>query len=157
MKKKILLAMALAILLACRWAPRSPWSPSSNRRGLSSTTRHKSYGGYQLFSGTGAGNTISYLIDMEGYVVNEWKRDYVVSLHEWLLPNGNLLVAQKPWTLPVPPEILARNPNVKTQEANMAYRQHADDRKRPERRRRARRPPPGVRLERERRLGVRAQ
>jgi hypothetical protein len=115
MKKKILFIVALAILLALplgsAYAVESFVQPS----GVIQYNPDKSYGGYQLFSGTGAGNTISYLIDMQGYVVNQWQRDYVVSLHEWLLPNGNLLAAQKAWTLPVPPDILARNPNVKTQ------------------------------------------
>ena len=110
MKRKILFTVALAILLAMplgsAFAVESFVQPS----GVIQYNPAKSYGGYQLFSGTGAANTISYLIDMEGYVVKEWKRDYVVSLHETLLPNGNLLVAQVPWTLPLPPGI---NPNVK--------------------------------------------
>ena len=103
--KKMLFTAALAILLALplgsAYAVESFVQPS----GVIQYNPNKSYGGYQLFSGTGGGNTISFLIDMEGYVVHQWQRDYVVSLHEWLLPNGNLLVAEAPWTLPVPPEI----------------------------------------------------
>jgi hypothetical protein len=105
MKKKMLFTVALAILLAVplgsAYAVESFVQPS----GVLQYNPDKSYGGYQLFSGTGAGNTTSYLIDMEGYVVKEWKRDYVVSLHETMLPNGNLLVAQQPWTLPLPPGV----------------------------------------------------
>ena len=105
MKKKIFLAVALALLLA--WPLGSAFAVETfvQPSGVIQYNAAKSYGGYQLFSGTGAGNTTSYLIDMEGYVVKEWKRDYVVSLHEWLLPNGNLLVAQAPWTLPLPPGV----------------------------------------------------
>ena len=103
MKKKLFLAVALALLLA--WPLGSAFAVESfvQPSGVLQYNAAKSYGGYQLFSGTGAGNTTSYLIDMEGYVVHEWKRDYVVALHEWLLPNGNLLVAQTPWSLPLPP------------------------------------------------------
>ena len=95
MRKKILLTMALAMLLA--WWPlgtalavESFVQPS----GVIQYNAAKSAGGYTLFSGTGAGNTITYLIDMEGYVVNEWDRDYVVALTDFMLPNGNLLVPQ---------------------------------------------------------------
>lgn len=103
--KKILFTLALALLLA--WPLGSALAVESfvQPSGVIQYNPAKSYGGYQLFSATGAGNTTTYLIDMEGYVVNEWKRDYVVSLHEWLLPNGNLLVAQVPWSLPLPPGV----------------------------------------------------
>lgn len=113
MKKKILFTLALAVLLAVplgsAFAVESFVQPS----GVLQYNPDKSYGGYTLFSGTGAGNTVTYLVDMEGYVVHEWKRDYVVALTDFMLPNGNLLVPQKAWNLPVPPEILARNPNPK--------------------------------------------
>ena len=71
MRKKILLAMALfamllALPLGSAFAVESFVQPS----GVIQYNPDKSYGGYQLFSGTGAGNTISYLVDMEGYVVH---------------------------------------------------------------------------------------
>ena len=50
----------------------------------------------QLFSGTGAGNRNSYLLDMEGSVIHEWHTNYIPSLHEQLLQNGNLVRAQAP-------------------------------------------------------------
>jgi Arylsulfotransferase (ASST) len=111
MKKKILFTVALAILLAVplgsAYAVESFVQPS----GVLQYNPDKVNGGYVLLSGTGAANTISYLIDMEGYVVHEWKRDYVVSLHETLLDNGNLLAAQAAWSnVPLPPGV---NPNVK--------------------------------------------
>ncbi len=36
-------------------------------------------------------STSTYLIDMEGRIVNEWKSDYTPSLSAYLLENGNLL------------------------------------------------------------------
>ncbi len=111
MRKKILLTMALAMLLAW-WPLGSALAVESfvQPSGVIQYNAAKSAGGYTLFSGTGAGNTITYLIDMEGYVVHEWKRDYVVALTDFMLPNGNLLVPQAPWTLPLPAGV---NPNVK--------------------------------------------
>jgi len=105
MRKKMLLAAVLALCLALplgsAFAVESFVQPS----GVIQYNPDKSYGGYQLFSGTGAANTTSYLIDMEGYVVHEWKRDYVIALCDFLLPNGHLLAAQAPWTLPLPPGV----------------------------------------------------
>ena len=114
MMRKILLLAAVALLLALplgsAYAVESFVQPS----GVLQYNPNKSAGGYQLFSGTGAANNVTYLIDMEGYVVHEWKRDYVVGLHEWLLPTGNLLVAQTPWSLPLPPGVPA-NVKIKQQ------------------------------------------
>jgi hypothetical protein len=110
MRKKMLLAAVLALCLAMplgsAFAVESFVQPS----GVIQYNAAKVNGGYVLFSGTGAANTTTYLIDMEGYVVHEWKRDYVVSLHETLLDNGNLLAAQAAWSLPLPAGV---NPNVK--------------------------------------------
>lgn len=36
-------------------------------------------------------STSTYLVDMEGRVVNEWKSEYTPALSAYLLPNGNLL------------------------------------------------------------------
>jgi hypothetical protein len=110
MRKKIFITMALVMLLA--WPLGSAFAVESfvQPSGVIQYNAAKSAGGYTLLSGTGAANTISYLIDMEGYVVQEWKRDYVVSLTDFLLPNGNLLVPQAPWSLPLPAGV---NPNVK--------------------------------------------
>jgi hypothetical protein len=47
----------------------------------------KAYNGYTLFAGAGK----SYLIDMEGYVVNQWN----IGTNPRLLDNGNLLDATK--------------------------------------------------------------
>ena len=47
-------------------------------------------------------------------------------LHECLLPNGNLLVAQTPWSLPLPPGVPS---NVKIKKQTWPNGQHADQHK----------------------------
>ena len=98
MKKKLFLTVALALLVA--WPLGSAFAVETfvEPAGVLQYQPSKSVGGYQLFAGTGTGNTISYLIDMEGYVINEWKTNYVPGLHDILTVEGNLLRAQKPWT-----------------------------------------------------------
>jgi len=49
----------------------------------------KTYDGYALFSPNMSKTT--YLIDMEGQIVHEWKSDYTPGRYATLLPNGNLL------------------------------------------------------------------
>ena len=97
MRKKILLTMALAMLLAWPLGSAFAYEAFIGPTGVLQYNQAKSYGGYTLFSMTGAGNTKSYLIDMEGYVVHEWKTDYVIALCDFMLPNGHLMRAQKPW------------------------------------------------------------
>jgi hypothetical protein len=96
MRKKMFLAAVLALCLAMplgsAFAVESFVQPS----GVIQYNAAKSYGGYQLFSGTGAGNRNSYLMDMEGYVIHEWHTNYIPSLHDQLLQNGNLVRAQAP-------------------------------------------------------------
>jgi hypothetical protein len=97
MRKKILFAMALAMLLAWPLGSAFAYEAMIGPTGVLQYDKNKSYGGYTLWSSTNAGNTRSYLMDMEGYVVHEWKTDYVVALHEQLLANGNIVRQQKPW------------------------------------------------------------
>ena len=97
MKKKIFFTLALAILLAMPLGSAFAVESFVQPAGVTQYNPDKSYGGYQLFAGTGTGNLNSYLIDMEGYVINEWDTNYVPSLHDILTVDGHLLRAQAPW------------------------------------------------------------
>ena len=55
--------------------------------GLLQNEEDKTFKGYTLIVPEKA--TISYLIDMDGNVINEWKSEYPAFYGE-LLPNGNL-------------------------------------------------------------------
>lgn len=54
----------------------------------------KAYEGYTLFSPM-VGSKSTYLIDMEGNIVHEWKCQTPPGLYAELLPNGNLLRSEK--------------------------------------------------------------
>ncbi len=97
MQKKILLTVALAVLLAVPLGSAFAYEAFVGPTGVIQYNQDKAYPGYVVFAMTGAGNTKSYLIDLEGYVVHEWKTDYVAALHEQILSNGNLIRQQKPW------------------------------------------------------------
>ncbi|MBW1915674.1 MAG: hypothetical protein JRI86_12195, partial [Deltaproteobacteria bacterium] len=51
----------------------------------------KAFKGYTLFSPMS--NTVTYLIDMNGGVVNTWTSDYTPGQASYLLEDGNLLRA----------------------------------------------------------------
>jgi len=51
------------------------------------TNTQDSYNGYTLFSN----NTVTYLIDNCGFVVNSWQSEYRPGVSVYLLENGNLL------------------------------------------------------------------
>ncbi len=55
---------------------------------------NKAYEGYTLFAPLTSKKT--FLIDMEGNIVNTWQSDYYPGLYAVLLPNGNLLRAGRP-------------------------------------------------------------
>jgi hypothetical protein len=61
---------------------------SSAKDGLS-VNRPGTYGGYTLVAPMNS--TSTYLIDMEGRIVNEWKSEYTPALSAYLLENGHLL------------------------------------------------------------------
>ena len=104
MKKK-LFTLALAILLA--WPLGSALAVESfvQPSGVLQYNAAKSYGGYQLFSGTGAGNTTSYLIDMEGYVVQNGRGIMWSDCTSGCSRTATSWPPQTPWSLPLPPGV----------------------------------------------------
>jgi len=91
-KKMICFSVVVAVLLSIfpigsLFAYESLIGPT----GVVQYDKTKAYNGYTLFSSNTEGCTTAYLIDMEGYVVHEWKTQYAAGLHDVLLENGNLL------------------------------------------------------------------
>ena len=64
-----------------------------NKLGLISHNAEKAFSGYTIFSPLGRRST--FLIDMKGSVVHEWKLPAMAGNYAYLLPNGNLLAAQR--------------------------------------------------------------
>lgn len=61
--------------------------------GVTINSSLKAYSGYTLFTPIGGKQT--FLIDMEGQVVHRWEMLHRPGLHAELLPNGNLLYADR--------------------------------------------------------------
>lgn len=78
---------AVALSFACS-APAAAYEAFSGPLGLLQYDKGKTFDGYTLIAPEQS--TITYLMDMEGHIVNEWKSDYVPFYGE-LLPNGNLI------------------------------------------------------------------
>ncbi|MBT4587641.1 MAG: aryl sulfotransferase, partial [Rhodospirillaceae bacterium] len=64
-----------------------------NKLELVSHNPDKAFSGYTIF--TPLGQTSTYLINMKGEVAHEWKLPTMAGNYAYLLPNGNLLAAQK--------------------------------------------------------------
>ena len=64
-----------------------------NKLGLISHNINKAFSGYTIFSPLGQLST--FLINMKGDVVHEWELPSMPGNYAYLLPNGNLLAAQK--------------------------------------------------------------
>ena len=64
-----------------------------NKLGLISHNVNQAFSGYTIFSPLGQLST--FLINMKGDVVHEWKLPSMPGNYAYLLPNGNLLAAQK--------------------------------------------------------------
>lgn len=94
MKRTKISYSSLLVILATLGAQSIQYSPEQTTfEGFVGPTEtrywdsEKAYNGYTLFAGKGK----SYLIDMEGYVINEWN----IGTNPRLLDNGNLLDATK--------------------------------------------------------------
>jgi hypothetical protein len=100
MKKVILLTVAVAMFLALPLGSVFAYEALIGHTGVLQYDPSKSLNGYCLFAP--AGSLKSYLIDMEGYVINEWTCSSGPGLHDRLLPNGNLLRGYTPegWSRP---------------------------------------------------------
>jgi hypothetical protein len=92
--RKTLIVAAVAIFLAMSWGSACGYEALIGHTGVLQYDASKSLNGYCLFAP--AGNKKSYLIDMEGYVINEWTCTSGPGLHDRLLPNGNLLRGYTP-------------------------------------------------------------
>ena len=64
-----------------------------NKLGMISHNAEKAFSGYTIFSPMGRPST--FLINMKGEVVHEWNLQTMVGNYAYLLPNGNLLAAQR--------------------------------------------------------------
>jgi len=91
MKKIILLTVAVAMFIALPLGSVFAYEAATGPLGVLYWDSTKSYNGYTLYSPCLSGDTKSYLIDMEGFIVHEWQCDYQAGLHDYMLPNGNIL------------------------------------------------------------------
>jgi hypothetical protein len=83
--------LVLALLLltaAAQVAAQEKTSPAKRKVGLL-VNEARACKGYTLIASSNS--TTTYLVDMEGRVVNTWKSDCLPGLSAYLLPNGNLL------------------------------------------------------------------
>jgi hypothetical protein len=82
------LALALVTLAASPGHGDEPAKPPANKLGLI-VNEAKASPGYTLLASSNS--TTTYLVDMEGRVVNSWKSDCQPGLSAYLLDNGHLL------------------------------------------------------------------
>jgi hypothetical protein len=82
----LLLGWGIAVLGQDK--PKDPPKPDKPKLGLL-VNEPKACKGYTLIASTNSGST--FLVDMEGRVVNTWKSDVTQALSAYLLDNGNLL------------------------------------------------------------------
>jgi len=101
--KKTFTVIALGIFLAMSAGTVCAYEALIGHTGTLQYDSSLSLNGYCLFSP--AGEYGSYLIDMEGYVINEWQTQSGPGLHDRLLPNGHLLrgYTPPPWGTPAKP------------------------------------------------------
>jgi len=90
MKKKLVLLLVVAILLMIPLGPVSAYESLNGSTELIYYDKGKAYNGYHLFT-----HTYTFLIDMEGNVINMWDipEGWTIEKTARLLENGNLLRA----------------------------------------------------------------
>ena len=94
MKKKIFIIVALAMFIAMPLGSVYAYEAMIGHTGVLQYDKDATLDGYVLFSP--AGEKGAYLIDEEGYVMNEWQCSSGPGLHDRLLPNGHLLRGYTP-------------------------------------------------------------
>jgi hypothetical protein len=94
MKKVILLTVAVAMFIAMPLSSVFAYEALIGHTGVLQYDESLALDGYVLFSPSG--KLKSYLIDMEGYIINEWLTNSGPGLHDRLLPNGHLLRGYTP-------------------------------------------------------------
>jgi hypothetical protein len=94
MKKKILITMAIALMIAMPLGSVFAYEALIGFTGVLQWDQSKTGDGYILLSP--AGETTAYLIDYEGYIRHTWETDSRPGLHDRLLDNGNLLRGFRP-------------------------------------------------------------
>jgi hypothetical protein len=92
--KKIFAVICLLFLLMAM--PGFAGDAHVSKTGTLYLDKSKSYNGYHLFTSLASTSPelgATYLIDLDGNVVHKWlmQEDHNISLHAYLLPNGNLL------------------------------------------------------------------
>jgi hypothetical protein len=90
--KRLAKACVVALGMLALSAPALAYEAMVGPTGVLKYDKDKAYNGYTVISPTVKSKT-TYLIDMEGKVVHEWKCQYTAGLYAELLPNGNLLRA----------------------------------------------------------------
>lgn len=89
------LFVCTALLLITAWlTPAYAYEAITGPTGVLYYDKDKAFDGYTLFSPMVKSN-MTYLIDMEGNIVHQWKCQTPPGLYAELLPNGNLLRAGK--------------------------------------------------------------
>jgi len=94
MKKVILLTVAVAIFIALPLGSVFAYEAIIGHTGVLQYDEANALDGYVLFSP--AGKKQSYLIDMEGYIINQWECTSGPGLHDRILVNGHLLRGYTP-------------------------------------------------------------
>lgn len=93
MKKSVVGIIVLFLFLFAFIASTGAYEALNGPTGVLLNNKFKAYNGYTLFSPNGGIKPpVTWLIDMEGYVVHSWKTKYQPGSHSMLLPNGNLLI-----------------------------------------------------------------
>jgi len=97
---KLLPLAALALAICALAVPAQAYEAHQGPTGVVKYVKGAAFEGYTLFAPT-VKCTSTYLIDMEGDVVHEWKSAYPPGLYAVILPNGNLLRSNAPKEQPV--------------------------------------------------------
>jgi hypothetical protein len=90
MKKKVFFTIALAILLAVPLGSAFAYEALIGSTGVLQWDKTATADGDHILVTSSAWKN-SYLIDREGYIINEWKTNSNPGAHDLLLKNGNLL------------------------------------------------------------------
>lgn len=94
MRKKLLIAIAMALLIAMPQGSVFAYEAMQGSSGVIIWDEANAFNGYTLISP--GSETTTYLIDMEGYIVHTWETGVRPGLHCRLLDNGHLLRGYRP-------------------------------------------------------------
>src|SRR5690349_15893407 len=83
------LAAAVLATVPTFWLWAQDENPLKNPKDGLTVNKSSAFVGYTLVAPMNS--TSTYLVDMDGRIVNEWKSDYTPALSAYLLENGHLL------------------------------------------------------------------